>query len=840
LSLLFFAGIAARAADPGTVERVSVGTDESQGFSASSGPLSLSGDGRYVAFASSNPFSGADINGSSDIYLRDRVSGFTQMVSLGNPATPTGQRVIPNQGSHTASVSADGQFVAFISGATNLVTADTNGFFDVFVRDRFGNAVRASVSTGGTQGNATSNAGAQISGDASAVVYESLATNLVGGDANALRDVFLTRISSGFFGGGLQVDETILVSTDTFGVQADASSSEPSVSFDGRYVAFQTAATNLDPDDLNDASDIYVKDTFAGDLVRVSVDSTGLEGDADSVHPAISADGRFVVFASDAETLDPDDANGLRDIFVHDRDFDENGIFDEVDGINTVRVSISEFGDEGDDDSGLDNTVIPNVDSAGRPSISADGRFVTFISNATNLGSDIDDNFETDVFLHDRDADGDGFFDDVDGFTTERISVADTGDEADGASSFAAISLDGSAVAFQTAASNLIFDDTNGVSDIYVWTSLTPGSLNEPPDVIITNFDQFVSEGDDVVLDASQTTDPDGDLLTYSWEQVGGDNIVVLDDPTSPTPTFVAPLVANFDVLDFELTVSDGVNEPEVAFATVTVGLATPANISGFITDAVGNAVVGAEIRVVRTDGEEATPQFSDGAGFYQSPDVRVGSNTVFVSAPGFEPVTRDISVSPGEIVGLNVTMETFTASFRGNVFLANGAPMVGASVQFVNSDGEVLVEDTTDGSGEFGINDITRFDIAAATTIQITKSGYLTWLDGNARIPIGQVTQRQYQYGRLQVTVDTMPRKLRKQLNGTTVTLTNQRDEHGDPPSNEADKKSRKLSFPNVPSGAVQVRAVNPQLTGAQATVTVFPGRLSKVTVNLRDRNIF
>ncbi|MGV3720898.1 MAG: carboxypeptidase regulatory-like domain-containing protein [Actinomycetota bacterium] len=834
LSLLFFAGIGARAADPGTVERVSVGTDESEGFSASTGPLSLSGDGRYVAFQSSNAFSGADFNFATDIYVRDRLSGLTQMVSLGNPATPAGQRVIPNASSSRPSISDDGRFVAFASNATNLVSGDTNNFSDVFVRDRFGGVIRVSVTSAGAQVDNNSGGHVQLSGDGHFVVYQSDATNLVGGDANTAQDVFVTEVDQLFFQGGIQVISTNRVSTSSTGVEGNGSSGQASVSYNGQYVAFSSDADNLDPDDTNASRDVFVKNIFTGELVRVSVDADGNEGDDNSTHPYISADGRFVAFVSDATNLVLDDTNGVGDVFVHDRDYDENGVFDEFDGINTVRVSISEFGDEGDDASGVD------LFNSAQPGISADGRFVTFNSDASNLGADADFNFFTDIFVHDRDADGDGFFDDPEGVTTERVSVADTGEEADGGSTFAVISLDGSTIAFHSDATNLIFDDTNGATDVYVWTAFTAGSLNEPPDVVIANDDQFVSEGEDVLLDASGTTDPDGDILTYSWEQVGGESTVTLDNPNSATPTFTAPLVDNFDVLDFEVTVSDGVNEPEIGFATVTVGLATPANILGFITDGGGSAVVGAEVRIVRTDGSEASIQLSDGAGFYNAPDVRVGDNTVFVSAPGFETVTRDISVSPGEVINLDITLETTTATFRGNVLLANGAPMVGASVAFMDDDGEVIKEDTTDGTGEFTISDLTRFDIAAATTIQIEKSGYLTWLDANARIPLGATTQRRYQYGRLQVTVDTSPRKLRKLLNGTTVTLINQRDEHEEAPFNEANKKNRTLNFPNVPAGPVQVRAVNPQLTGVLTTTTVTAGRLTKLKVNLRNRNIF
>lgn len=839
LSLLLLAGLGARAAVPGNLERVSVATDGSEGFFASDGPLSISADGRYVSFETRSNLSFADSNGLADIYVRDRSTGLTQLVSLGNPATSTGQRVIGNNASTQSVLSADGKYVAFASLATNLVTGDTNNASDVFLRGRSGNLVRVSVNSAGAQVDQASGQILDLSGDASIVAYTSDATNAVGGDTNALRDVFATSIQIDPITGALQTTGTMRASTNSAGAQADGVSGEPSLSFDGHYLAFASVATNLVSDDTNDLSDIFVKDLLTGELVRVSVDTDGLEGDGDSVHPFISADGRFVVFASDASNLDPDDTNGFRDVFVHDRDTDQNGIFDEADGTSTVRVSKSEFGDEGDDDSGLE--PVSGRLATARPSISADGRFVTFISNADNLGSDFDNNLVTDVFLHDRDANGDGFFDDDGGTTTERLSVDNGGTEGDGASFFSQISLQGNAVAFASSSTNLAFDDFNSVSDVYVWQSSANTGENEPPDVVIVNDDQVVAEGDTVLLDASETSDFEGDPLTFSWTQVSGDHQVVLSNPTSPTPTFTAPLVASSDELEFELTVSDGINEPQTATAFVTVELATPATLTGSVRDSGGSAVADAEIRVIRTDGEEADTEYSDSVGSYQVDSVRVGNNTIVVSAPGFETVTQEITVGPGEVVFLDITLDTFAATFQGNVYLSNGAPLPDATVQFVDRDGEVIDGTTTDSSGEFTISDLTSAEIKSAVAIQVLKEGYITWVDANARIPEGTTTQRVYQYGRLQITVKTNPKKLEKQLNGTTVTLYNLTDDSGDAPTGEITKKAPKLNFLNVPAGQVQIRAVNPQLTGAQVTATVRPGsKVTKVTPILRARNIF
>jgi hypothetical protein len=358
---------------------------------------------------------------------------------------------------------------------------------------------------------------------------------------------------------------------------------------------------------------------------------------------------------------------------------------------------------------------------------------------------------------------------------------------------------------------------------------------------VIANDDQFVQEGDIVLLDASGTTDFEDDPLTFSWVQISGDNQVVLSDPSSPTPTFTAPLVSNFDDLEFELTVSDGINEPQVVSAFVTVGLATPATLTGFIRNGGGDAVSNAEIHVIRSDGEEASTQFSEEDGFYQVDDVRVGTNTIVVSAPGFETITQEITVSAGEVVTLTLTLDTLSATFRGNVYLSNGAPLADADVMFVNRDGDIIDETSTDSSGEFTISDLDHVEINSAVAIRIEKEGYITWVDSNARIAAGQITQRDYQYGRLQVTVKATPKKLEKQLNGTTVLLYNLKDDSDEMPSGQVTKKATKLNFPNVPAGPVQVRAINPLLTGAQVTVTVQPGsKVTKVTATLRARNIF
>jgi Ca2+-binding RTX toxin-like protein len=187
--------------------------------------------------------------------------------------------------------------------------------------------------------------------------------------------------------------------------------------------------------------------------VRVSVASTGVQANNSSGTPSLSADGRFVAFSSWASNLVPGDPNGM-DVFVHDRDADGDGVFDEPGAIATVRVSVASSGAQANGDSF-------------QPSLSADGRFVAFASEATNLVPG-DTNRQGDVFVHDRDADRDGVFDEPGAITTRRVSVRSTGVQANAWSGGPSLSADGRMVAFNSTATNLVWGDTNGYLDVFV------------------------------------------------------------------------------------------------------------------------------------------------------------------------------------------------------------------------------------------------------------------------------------------------------------------------------------------------------------------------------------
>ena len=289
-----------------TTTRVSVATGGGQANSYSHTPV-LSADGRYVAFESeaTNLVAG-DTNGFSDVFVHDRVTGVTERVSLGASG------VQGNAESFGASISADGRYVLFDSAASNLIPFDTNNTVDVFVRDRqTATTIRVSVGTwltpAGVQGNNAAKEGV-ISGNGRYVAFTSYASNMVTDDTNGVGDVFLR---------DLQTGQTVRVSVSSAGAQTTTGhSTAPVISSDGQTVTFESLSTNLVGGDTNGKADIFVRDVAAGKTTRVSVGPGGVQGNAPSTAASISGDGRFVVFESAATTFDAQSRVG---VFIHDR-----------------------------------------------------------------------------------------------------------------------------------------------------------------------------------------------------------------------------------------------------------------------------------------------------------------------------------------------------------------------------------------------------------------------------------------------------------------------------------------------------------------------------------------
>ena len=403
--------------------RASVASDGVEGEDGDSNEPAISADGRYVAFSSraTNLVAG-DANGVADIFVHDRQTGETTRVSVDSNG------VEGNGHSYSPAISGDGRFVAFYSGATNLVAGDTNEEHDIFVHDRqTRETTRVSVDSAAVQGDQGSFEPA-ISGDGRYVAFRSSATNLVAGDTNTRTDIFVHDRQTG---------ETTRVSVDSSGVQGNSYSYQPAISGDGSFVAFLSEASNLVVGDTNARNDIFVHDRQTRETTRVSVDSAAVQGNNSSFEPAISADGRFVAFYSHATNLVVGDTNNTVDIFVHDHQTGQ-----------TTRVSVESDGLQGNDGSVY-------------PSISADGRFVAFESLATNMVAE-DTNGVRDIFVHDRQT----------GETT-RVSVDSDGLQGNNVSYSPSISSDGLFVAFTSLATNLVAGDTNSAEDIFVYDRQT-------------------------------------------------------------------------------------------------------------------------------------------------------------------------------------------------------------------------------------------------------------------------------------------------------------------------------------------------------------------------------
>jgi sugar lactone lactonase YvrE len=409
---------------PGQIVRASVASNGDQANGASSFPWrspAISADGRYVAFQSAaSNLVADDTNSVADVFVHDRQTGQTTRVSVDSSGAQA------NQGSFAPSINADGRYVTFASGATNLVTGDTSA--GVFVHDRqTGETTRVSASFFGIDAPA-------ISGDGRYVTFLSDVSNLVAGDSNGQPDVFVhDRLSA----------TTTRVNVASEGTEAnDITYTRVSISADGRHVAFSSDASNLVAGDTNGVRDVFVHDRATGVTTRVSA----ADADGVSFNPSMSADGRFVAFDSEASNLVAGDTNGASDVFVHDR----------LSG-HTTRVSIASDGTESDSVSFF-------------PSLSADGRYVAFYSWSQLLVPG-DANLWPDVFVHDV----------VTG-TTTLVSVASDGMQGDNQSILPSISADGRFIAFPSMASNLVPDDTNGMVDVFV----VGGALAEPTTPTIT------------------------------------------------------------------------------------------------------------------------------------------------------------------------------------------------------------------------------------------------------------------------------------------------------------------------------------------------------------------
>jgi len=402
--------------------RISVDSSGNQAnaYTQSDSTVSLSKDGRYVAFSSdaSNLVSG-DTNGKSDIFVRDRIAGTTVRVDL----TSTGAQQTSDY-IKSSKISANGRFVVFSTADPNMVPGDTNGVRDTFVRDlQLNTTTIVSVSSAGVFGNQQSPEDFDISADGRYIVFYSLATNLVSGDTNGAADIFVRDTKLG---------TTTLMSKSDAGVIGNNASLKPSISCDGATVAFLSAASNLTTGDTNGYIDTFVVNRVGSDSVT-NITQTGNDGAENFTPTDVSCDGSTVTFLSYASNLVSGDTNAKPDLFAYD-----------VSTQTMDRVNVSTAGAEA------------NFNSYGTSGLSGDGRYVVFTTGATTLVSG-DTNNAPDVFLRDRQAG-----------TTEIVSKRNSSTQTSTSSGQADISNDGERIGYISLDSGLVSGDTNSVDDVFV------------------------------------------------------------------------------------------------------------------------------------------------------------------------------------------------------------------------------------------------------------------------------------------------------------------------------------------------------------------------------------
>lgn len=403
-----------------------------EGNGDSSG-VSVSSDGRYIAFTSfaDNLVEGEDdTNNASDVFIKDTETGNISRVSKAWNGDQG------NNHSRTPSISGDGRYVAFESYADNLVAEnDTNNRMDIFVRDTVDNTtIRVSIASDGEQGNKDSN-DPDISEDGRYVVFETLATNFL--------DVYFNNNLQHVYRHDLTTGNTECVSLRTDNTYpGNKFDINPSISSDGRYVAFESFSNNLVENDINSRTDVFVRDMTNQTTTLVSKASDGSQGDDESNNPSISGDGSKIAFASKASNFWPNDTNTYKhDVFIH---YTGSG--------NTTCLSLNTQGDP--------------AGASYHPDISSDGRYVAFQSYSDDIKAE-DDNGFADVFLYNLDAG-----------PVELITIFDDGNQPNNHTYEPKLSSDGVFLAFSSRADNIVSEDNNGVLDAFYVQTQETGSGN--------------------------------------------------------------------------------------------------------------------------------------------------------------------------------------------------------------------------------------------------------------------------------------------------------------------------------------------------------------------------
>jgi dipeptidyl aminopeptidase/acylaminoacyl peptidase len=401
----------ASATVPGSNLRLSTDSSATQGNGYSYDPDTNS-DGRYTAFVSSaSNLVSGDTNGKKDIFVKDRTTGAIERVSISSSGTQA------NEDSLKPRISGDGRYVVFYTYSSNLDASDTTGNADVYLYDRTNDTLDfISANTSGVTGSGGAH-DPDVSDDGRFISFYSDSSDLVSGDTNARSDVFVR---------DRKLSATKRISVSTTGTQANNGSSNARLSCDGRFVVFSSSASNLVANDTNSAGDVFIADRL-GDVVE----NLTVTGNSNSGSPVVTCDGRYVAFSSDASNLVGGDTSSNVDVFILDRS-----------SSTYTRASVSTGGAEG-------NSV------SGEVSITDDGQYVAFASAASNLVSG-DTNATHDVFLRD-----------IQGSTTERVSINSSAVQGNGYSYGPVISADRTYIVLASEANNLVSGDTNATGDVF-------------------------------------------------------------------------------------------------------------------------------------------------------------------------------------------------------------------------------------------------------------------------------------------------------------------------------------------------------------------------------------
>jgi hypothetical protein len=411
-------------------------------------------------------------------------SNALQFVTISGPSPPPGGFPVritvapdgspPNGPSVNGGMDWDGEHVVFASEASNLVTGDSNGAYDLFLRETCNAAPtpctpttrRILMAADGSQPNGDSGSTATHPGDSLSVSFDgrhvafvSSASNLVVGDTNGVDDVFVKETC--IDGGTACASMTVRASTRVDGSQSTLPASRPSISDGGRYVFFVSADPNMVAGDSNGVADVFMRDTCLGggtsctpSTIRVSVAANG--GDANGASGEPSFTGRYVAFSSAASNLVAGDPNSVPDIFIRDLCLSaEPGCVP-----STRLVTVGQGGEPANGASWDPQMGPPLKDFYGHEQ---HGRFIVFVSNATNLVAG-DTNSAADVFERDTCSGEPGCVPSM-----VRVSVAGSGEQIAGASTSPDfVRWDGEVVPFVTAANGVVSEDTNSLADVYV------------------------------------------------------------------------------------------------------------------------------------------------------------------------------------------------------------------------------------------------------------------------------------------------------------------------------------------------------------------------------------